>query len=82
MKTIKSICRGLIGPKNYKDDTKLLAEAVYSAYGVKLEKVNGIDLLHGSPTVPKLMSVLRRIQSTKKEVARRVKKAELEKDAS
>ena len=80
MTTIKDISNALIGPMNYKQDTKSLTEEVYKKFGVDLERTNGIDLLHGTSKVPKLMSVIRRIQLSKKAVARRVRKAELEKD--
>ena len=76
MKTIKDICRNIIGPMNYKEDTKEFVEKVYKEFGVDLERANGMYLLHGSATVPKLMSVIRRIQIVKKDIARRVKKVE------
>jgi len=76
MKTIKGICRDLIGPMNYKEDTKMFVEKVYTAFGVVLERTSGMDLLHGSAKVPKLMSVIRRVQLAKKDIARRVKAVE------
>ena len=76
MNTIKNICKNIIGPMNYKEDTKVLVERVYKEYGLDLVRLNGIDLLHGSSKVPKLMSVIRRIQLAKKDIARRVLKVE------
>ena len=76
MTTIKDICRSLIGPMNYGADTKELTELVYKEFGLDLVRISGYDLLYGSQAVPKLMSVIRRIQLAKKDVARRVKRVE------
>jgi hypothetical protein len=76
MLTIKEICRDLIGPMNYKEDTKRFVEKVYKRYGLDLERINGLDLLHGTPEIPKLMSVLRRVQLTKKDILRRIRHVE------
>jgi predicted aconitase len=80
MTTIKNICISLIGPMNYKQDTKSLTEEVYKEFGVDLARTSGTALLHGTAKTPKLMSVIRRIQIVKKSVAKKMKKLEVEKD--
>ncbi len=75
MQTIKLICNDLITPKTYKEDTKELTVKVYKEYGLSLSRVNGTNLLFGSSKIPKLMSVIRRIQLTKKAVEYKVKLA-------
>jgi hypothetical protein len=76
MLIIKDICRNIIGPMNYKEDTKSLVEKAYSDFGVVLERTSGKDLLYGSAKVPKLTSVIRRVQLVKKDIARRVRAVE------
>jgi len=76
MTTIKQITKDLIGPMNYKADTKVLTEQVYKQFGLELTRINGIDLLYGSQATPKLMSVIRRIQMQKKAVEASIKRAE------
>ena len=76
MTTIKQITKDLIGPMNYKTDTKVLTEQVYKKFGLELTRINGVDLLYGSQATPKLMSVIRRIQMQKKHIEAGVKRAE------
>jgi len=80
MQTIKEICKSRIGLMNYKQDTKTLTEMVYKEFGLELIRVNGLDLLNGSSKVPKLMSVIRRIQITKKGIASKVKRDAIKKE--
>jgi len=80
MANIKDICKSRIGLMNYKQDTKTLTEMVYKEFGLELIRVNGLDLLNGSSKVPKLMSVIRRIQITKKGIASKVKRDAIKKE--
>ena len=72
MVTIKDICKSLITPRNYKSDTKELTVEVYQQYGIVLGRTSGTDLLFGTPKVPKLMSVIRRIQMAKKAMKKQI----------
>ena len=76
MITIKDAARELIGPMNYKEDTKVLTEKVYKRFGLDIARVSGNDLLYGSAKTPTLMSVIRRVQIVKKSIARKVLKVE------
>jgi len=80
MTTIKAITRDLIGPMNYKTDTKVLTEQVYKKFGLELTRINGVDLLYGSQATPKLMSVIRRIQMRKKQITLQVSLVERKKE--
>ena len=79
MLAIKDICNNLITPMNYTKDTKSLTEQVYKEFGLDLKRINGVDLLYGDVKVPKILSVIRRVQLTKKAVIKRITEANFKK---
>ena len=68
-KSVKVICDELITVKNFElVSTKEFVEKVYGMLGWPLIKVDGEDLIHGTREIPKLMSVIRRVQLRKKAI--------------